>query len=259
MDFQMIVFSCGYNCVDYVDDHIKSIETQNYSNYIHVVVDDGSDDGTYEKLVDYKKTTDREVQIIKYCDNFGSVAKSFYDNIHIVFNAFGIDGRYREDAVVVVVDIDDYLVDPYVLDTINKVYNETDCWMTHGSFIRKSNGTRQGEPYPEGIKENRDYRTYHRWLCQHLRTFKFKLFEGIREEDLKDETGKWAKGACDMAITYPILEMCPPEKVVFIPDILYVYNDENPLNEFRDRKDIEQRNMKYFKSKPKYDVLRDTI
>ena len=242
----MLVFSCGYNCVDFVEEHCSSIDLQSYGNYTHVLVDDGSTDGTYERLVDYKRTTDRKVELFKYMDNGGSSIKSAINHL-----------KPKDDDIVVWVDMDDSLVDPFVLSTIAKVYFEKQCWLTHGSFIRASNSTIQGESYPEDIKQNRDYRTYHRWLCQHLTTYKGFLWNNIDKEDLKDEFGNWANGACELAIKYPMLEMCSDDKVVFIKDILYKYNDLNPLNEFRIRKDIEQRNMKYFKSKPKYNLLEE--
>lgn len=241
---KFLIFSCGYNCVDFVDAHIRSIHNQDYENYCHILFDDGSDDGTYEKLVAYYLESDRYVKVIKYMDNRGSVAESFVNGL-----------KPDDDDIVVLVDMDDWLIDPYVLSYIKDIYNDMDCWMTHGSFIRLSNNIKQGEPYPKKIKENRDYRTYPRWLCQHLRTFKGFLWNNLNKDDLKDETGEYSKACCDHAISYPMLEMCPPDKVVFIPDILYVYNDLNPLNEFRIKKELEQKNMKYFKSKPKYDML----
>lgn len=239
-----IIFSCGYNCVDFVEEHCSSIDLQTYGKYTHILVDDGSTDGTYEKLVEYKRASDRDVRVIKYMNNIGSVAGSFVENL-----------KPKDEDIVVVVDMDDSLADPFVLELINNAYMTQDCWMTHGSFERTSNGTIQGEPYPVHVKKERNYRTYHRWLCQHLRTFKGFLWNAVNKEDLKDETGEYARGACDMAITYPMLEMTPSDKVIFIPHILYNYNDCNPLNEFRIIKDKEQKNMKYFKSKPKYELL----
>ena len=210
----ILVFSCGYNCVDFVEEHCSSIDLQSYSNYTHVLVDDGSTDGTYERLVDYKRTTDRKVEIIKYVDNKGSVPENYVNHL-----------KPRDDDIVAIVDMDDSLADPFVLSTISNIYTEKNCWMTHGSFIRASNGTIQGEPYPEEVKQSRDYRTYPKWLCQHLRTFKGFLWNNLDKELLKDKAGEYVRGAWDLGVSYPMLEVCPADKVVFIKDVLYKYNE----------------------------------
>jgi len=241
----ILIFSCGYNCVNYIDNHIDSIRTQSYSNTTHVIIDDGSTDGTYEKLVDYKRSTDRNVRIGHYMNNSKSVIKSY------------VSGLYPNDNdIVVIVDLDDWLPDPYVLETINDTYFKHDCWMTHGSFVRVSNGTVQGEPYPDWVKEEKAYRKYPRWLAQHLRTFRGFLWNSINKDDLKDAFGELGIGAADISMTFPMLEMCPPDKIVHIKSVLYVYNDSNPLNEFKIKKDEEQLNDRWFRSKPKYKELK---
>lgn len=245
MNNNIIVFSCGYNCVDYVQDHISSIDLQTYGEYTHVIVDDGSTDGTYEQLMDYKKTTDRKVDLIHFVDNKGS---------NILSHIIGL--KPKDTDIVVRVDLDDSLTDPFVLQYIIDIYNETDCWLTHGSFRRLSNNTIQGAPYPDRIKKNKQYREYSRWLCQHLRTFKGFLFNNIDQNDLLDANGEYPIGADDLALTFPMLEMSPPDKVIHIPDILYNYNDLNPLNECKIKASDVQKNTQWFRSKNKYKELK---
>jgi hypothetical protein len=45
---------------------------------------------------------------------------------------------------------------------------------------------------------------------------------------MKDPTGKWAPYTYDKAIGLPMLEMCPPEKIVNCKEVFYVYNRGNP-------------------------------
>ena len=77
------------------------------------------------------------------------------------------------------------------------------------------------------IKDN-SYRE-DQWRASHLRTFKHKLWRQIKHEDLKDASGNYYEMTYDQAIMLPLLEMAQ-ERAKFIPEVLYVYNKENPLN-----------------------------
>ena len=244
MENKILVFSCGYNCVDFVKSHLNSVYMQDYDNFIHCIVDDCSTDGTYEILKEWRSRYDRPISLYQLKEHVGSVSYSF------------ATGLYPDDNdIVVLLDLDDCFYDPFVLSYINKIYNETNCWLTHGSFVRLSNNTIQGEPYPEEIKNNRDYRKHPRWLAQHLRTFRGFLWNNFDKDDLKGEEGEWPVSVNDMAMMFPMLEMCPPDKVKFIESVLYLYNDLNPLNEFRVNKHTIKKNEALVRNKPKYKEL----
>ena len=55
------------------------------------------------------------------------------------------------------------------------------------------------------------------------------LAYGLDSKDLKDENGEYYKMTYDQAIMLPLLEMAS-ERAKFIPEILHVYNKDNPLN-----------------------------
>ena len=67
------------------------------------------------------------------------------------------------------------------------------------------------------------------WNFSHLKTFKFELFRQIKKEDFLDIDGKFMKCTYDLALMFPIAEMSGG-KFKFIEDILYVYNNDNPIN-----------------------------
>jgi hypothetical protein len=97
----------------------------------------------------------------------------------------------------------------------------------------------------------------HRWLATHLRTFRRELFLKIEEEDLKDPTtGDYVAYAPDLSFQFPMLEMCGIDKSVFVPEVLYVYNVENPNNESKQDVQEIQRIENLLRSKPKYPTLR---
>ena len=49
------------------------------------------------------------------------------------------------------------------------------------------------------------------------------------KEDLTDENGEYYQMAWDHAIMFTLMEMAC-ERVKFVKDLLYVYNDDNPIN-----------------------------
>ena len=57
-------------------------------------------------------------------------------------------------------------------------------------------------------------------VWQHLRTFKKRLLDAVRVEDLKLD-GEWIEHGNDWALTLPMVEMA--RKPVHIPDALYLY------------------------------------
>lgn len=70
-------------------------------------------------------------------------------------------------------------------------------------------------PYHPDIIEKNQYRDYS-FAVSHLRAYYNKLLLNIKEEDLKDENGKFFTSAGDMAIAIPCLEQSH-RRVAYIP------------------------------------------
>ena len=79
----------------------------------------------------------------------------------------------------------------------------------------------------EEVIESNSFRK-DKWRASHLRTFKYKLWKNLDKNDLKDGE-KYYEMTYDQAIMLPLLEMAS-ERSKYIPQILYVYNKDNPLN-----------------------------
>ena len=82
--------------------------------------------------------------------------------------------------------------------------------------------------YPEDVISNNTYRK-DSWRASHLRTFRRHLWDRLDPEDLKDDNGEFYKMTYDQAIMLPLLEMAG-DRCKYIPEILHVYNKQNPLN-----------------------------
>ena len=113
---------------------------------------------------------------------------------------------------------------------LNSYYNDEECWMTYGSYVMHPHAVIGPEPspYPNHVIEQNTYRQ-DQWRASHLRTFRKDLWDKIDNEDLKDANGNYYKMTYDQAIMLPLLEMSG-HRCKFIPEIMHVYNKENPLN-----------------------------
>jgi glycosyltransferase involved in cell wall biosynthesis len=216
---RFIVWAAGGDSASFVEKHIKSISKQVYDNYIHVIIDDATKDGTDRLLKQYKHdklTVIRNDKNQKWCKNAVDYLDQFIES---------------DDDVILIVDLDDWLSSNTVLAKINEVYNQEKCWMTYGNFaftLDKHMCESQAISFYNSDEiNNKKYRKTD-WKCGHPRSFKAFLWKNINKEDLKDSKGNWLPYTYDKAIMFPILEMCPPEKIVFINEVLYVYNKHNP-------------------------------
>jgi glycosyltransferase involved in cell wall biosynthesis len=242
---RFIIFSCGYNCEQYVESNMSSIMGQAYDNYIHIVVDDASTDNTYKKI----KRWEHDKTVIYRNDvnqKWISNALQYLDE-HI----------QSDEDIILTVDLDDYLAHRWVFSDLNQRYNNYDCWMTYSNFKYSKSGRSSTwiPTYSRKIIENKLFRESI-WSFTHLRTMKAFLWKNILDRDLRDKNGNYFKCTYDMAIGFPMLEMASPDHICYINDIQYVYNDDNPNNVDKSNLKIEQKNNDlYIRSKRKYQTL----
>ncbi len=133
-----------------------------------------------------------------------------------------------DNEILIEVDGDDWLPNSNIFTKIHEIYLDENVWITNGSF-RFSNG-QFGFSSKQKINENLRKAEM---TCSHLRTWRAFLWRAIREEDLKDENGNYWQWSGDLCFMFPMLEMSGDEHYKFIPEILYTYNCDNPINEHK--------------------------
>ena len=87
----------------------------------------------------------------------------------------------------------------------------------------------------------------------------FDVLSEYQDKDLRNENGEYFKVASDASYIYPLLELCGKNHVKFIDDILYVYNDLNPINDMKINTIEQLKTSKYIRDKPLYDELKNKI
>ena len=122
----------------------------------------------------------------------------------------------KDHNIIVTVDGDDWLYHNRVLDILNYVYDKTGCFLTYGEYV-KLNDLKEGRVVPNGSYNN----------------------------------GEFYRMAWDVAFMMPMLEMAA-ERHVFVPDILYVYNNDNPINDFKVNSGLQLELDRQIRTKPPY-------
>ncbi len=241
--FKIVVPS--YNSVQWIDKSLSSIESQTYKNYDVCIIDDCSSDEAQREII---KT---------YCDRnnwkyiFNTDRKYALYNIELGIKESNCD---KED-VIIMVDGDDWLVNDNVLNIVANNYINEDIHMTYGQYQATDGHTSKDYCFrpDDNIINKKLYRSVP-WLFTHLKTFKYKLFKNIRKQHFLDYNGQYFKTASDLAIMFPMIEMAGT-KFKCLDDILYIYNLENSISDFRIASGDQARADRLIRSYPKYPTI----
>ena len=226
----IVVVTCSFNNIKYFSKNLKSIFSQTYSNYTLIYIDDCSNDGTYDAVKKYVADNRMEdkIVLIHNQDKKTALANLYY-GIH----------QCRAADIIVIVDGDDWLSQEKVISRVNEIYNDSNIWLTYGQFQEYPSEERGFcRPYPPHIANNNGFR-YFGSTPSHLRTFYAGLFHQIRKEDLMFQ-GEFFPTCYDLAIMFPMIEMAR-KHWKFIPEILLIYNNENPINDHKKDKKIQRK------------------
>lgn len=225
---RIVIITPVFNARDYITKCIVSVASQDYDNYHMIIIDDCSTDDTFDVASSLiTKLKDDRFTIIKNEENKGAV----YNQIKTIRN------HCWTDDIVMLLDGDDSLVnDNQIFHMYNNIYDGT-TEFTYGScWSMADNIPLVAQPYPNVVKKNKKYREHKfTWNMPytHLRTFKAYLLDGVPEESFKDGNGKWYKAGGDVSVFYTLIERADPDKVKTVSDIVYNYNDINPLNDYK--------------------------
>jgi len=243
------ILTPSYNNSQWVEYNIASILNQTYSHWEVVYINDNSIDDTLQKVKSIVGDNDK-FTIIDNDVNRGATY-NYFENLNHV----------NDDDIVLHLDGDDWLIDETVLEKLNNLYTNTDCWMSYGGMV-VWNGEDVSLPNPQNSPYHpfvHDYKYYRldTWRASHLRTYRGFLLKAIDKKDLRDlvdDVYYWH--ATDLAFQYAAMEMCGKEKIQVVDFYTYVYNQHPTiLNRTRQREskdnsryEIEIRNRKKYRT-----------
>jgi len=196
-----VVVSCSRNAGDHALRCLESVFVQRYNRSLvrHLFIDDASDDGTHEKIVEWLAGhPGHSVEYLHRQTRLGGT-----------FNTLDGIGRAGDEAVVVELNGDDWLPDPGVLSFFSRVYADAAVWMTYNT-CRVHNGPPAdwARPYTTDTIDRNDFRDVPGWSASHLHTFRKRLFDHLDAETFIDPaTGAYWDCADDQALYLGLLEL----------------------------------------------------
>lgn len=238
---KIVIMTTCYNASKYIKRCIDSVKYQKYKNYIMVITDDMS--------------TDNSVSVIKHEING-------IDNIKLIENTKKMyqPGNYwvishlpfvEPEDILVTLDGDDWFPNDMTLDRVVEYYEKTKCLMCFGQFIIYHSEGIYSNGFTTRPYDINNIRTQS-WTTSHLRTFKAKVFNSIKEEDLLSPTNNYWEVTGDQAIIFPMIEMCGGDNIHFTNDINYVYNCETELNDYKVNGELQRQYENLIRNKEKY-------
>lgn len=223
----MVIITCSYNNKRYYQKNLQALFDQTFQDWICYYVDDKSIDGTYELAYNFAKTQNMLDKVIFIKNN---------QNLGTLENQYNVISKCDDRQIVVIYDGDDRFYGSDNLSYVYEVYQDPNVWLTYGSYVPEK------EPFPVFCKDvtgepninSKDFFRKSPWVFSHLRTFYAGLFKKIKKEDLMYQ-GKFLRHSSDHAVMFPMLEMAngSVKHFKYLDKKLYIYNNLNPLCEFR--------------------------
>lgn len=202
-----VIVTCR-NAVQWIGDCIKSVSDQSFTDFECLIMDDASDDGTWDAIQSAA---------------LGHRFRLFHNDVrrYVPSTTRQLIESARGE-VIVWIGGDDLFSGPHALARIVKAYaSGPDVDATYGSFLALPHRSRWPlSLHPPG------YPWYEGWCFSHILTFRRQLsLASIAEEwqtaAYTDENGEPYQMAGDVAIFYGVVFRA--RAIAFIPDVLYYY------------------------------------
>jgi glycosyltransferase involved in cell wall biosynthesis len=257
LEFVFIIPS--YNCEDWIVRNLESINSQTYTKWRIIYINDNSSDKTHEMFL---KLTEKYKDKITYIQNNINYGQAF--------NRYQGYMSCRDDEICILLDGDDWLYHKFCLKYIAYFMKINDVDITYGLQYNYENGKINKKNfnyknYTNYIISNKLYR-YSPWLAGHLRVMKAKYLKNINIFDFLDTSLNFFECSTDLVESYCCLEQC--DKHHKLDEVVVVYNIDNSMryktsfyndkiNEYREiiRQQIRKRPIYSLDIKRKKDII----
>ena len=238
------ILTTSYNCKNYVNMNIASLQAQNNNDWVCYITEDMSTDGTSEYIKELIKEDGRFVLI----ENKTKMYQP--GNYWQVLQREEID----DEDICITLDGDDWLASSEVLRDVIGYYEDGNTLMTCGNFVHYHAPEQYSPGFtykPEPFNHLRNLR----WTSTHLRTFKAHMFRKIKKEHLIAPSGNFWETCGDLAFMIPMLDMAGEDRVKYVQDVNMVYNVHNPLNDWKVDLPKQNEYAELLRQRERYDLI----
>lgn len=209
------VVGTAWNCQKEIDCSVLSILNQrNNGNEMELTIcDDASDDETYRKLLALKRLNN--FRLLRNEVNHGAAFSRWK-----ILKEIPLD-----DRIVILMDMDDYLLENAFQKVSEAYLNNPNCLMTYGNWTSQDSDNTAGKYSRSEIEKIEESTSF---KCAPLRTFKANALHGITEDNFIDAKGNWFQVCTDVALMLPIIKNCHFNDITYIGEPIYYYNRNRP-------------------------------
>lgn len=239
-----VILVTAQNVEKDIERSLRSVLDQDYTNYRMIFIDNGSHDRTYYRANEWIRRYNRasSTTFVRHAQP-KSLTELLYFTIQELAN----------EEIVLLLNGKDWLSHTAVLSQLNRYYNDERVWLTYAQYSMFPQYER-GDARSSVIKtSNQVALRASPWIYSEYCTFYAGLFKRIKMRDLLYE-GRFFRYPSHRAILMPMLEMSE-EHAVFIPEILYINNQEHPVKHTQEEVQCIRDYSRYIRSLHSYNKL----
>lgn len=248
MENKIKLISPFYNAENYIIKCMASVLSQKYNNFDALFIDDGSNDNSFKNICNFLDSIEKKREFVgtsgfEIIEYVGTYDKSKANSIKVWKRRNRVTAlpnwldsimmECEKNDIVASLDGDDWLYNKNVFKYINDQFDKENIWFMYGGCSWTDGRRCCSMPY---LKDDFDKLRKINFKISQMRNFRAGLFQKISEFDknfncFKNKNNEFYKMSCDVALSYPMIEMAGFEKIKHNIKPIYIYNRENSIND----------------------------